>query len=115
MHDLREGMRVVDSDGKAIGKAIGKEIGNVEDFKMGDPAVTTAAGESDIAPSDFFDVYGRQDEVSPHLARRPLRIGFVGIDRNDLSCHNQMVASVQLDRGDDGKLVLKPDYKAATT
>ena len=51
MHEVREGMRVVDSDGKAIGK--------VEDFKMGDPSVTTAAGESDIAPSDFFDVYGR--------------------------------------------------------
>ena len=107
MRDVREGMKVVDSDGKVIGK--------VEDFKMGDPAVTTAAGESQIAPEDFFDVYGRQDEISPHLARRLLRIGFVEIDRKGLFRHNQIVASDQLDRVDDGKLVLKPGYQAATT
>jgi len=107
MRDVREGMRVVDADGTVIGK--------VEDFKMGDPAVTTTAGESAIAPEDFVDVYGRQDQISPQLARRLLRIGFVEIDRKGFLRHNELVAADQLDRVDDGSLVLKPSYQAATT
>ena len=106
MQQVSEGMHVVDADGK--------EIGKVEDFKMGDPAAVTAMGESDIAAEDFFDAFGKRDDLSPHLAKRLLRLGYVEIDRKGLFRHNELVAADQLDKVDNGKLVMKAGYKAAT-
>lgn len=107
MQQVREGMHVVDANGK--------EIGKIEDFKMGDPAVVTATGARDITEADFLDAFGKRDDLSQHLAKRLLRLGYVKIDRKGLFRHDQLVGADQLDRVDDGKLFLKAGYKAATT
>jgi hypothetical protein len=80
MGNVREGMRVVDSDGK--------DVGTVELVKMGDPEAVTLQGQTgeggtlgDMVRDTFG---GSEPHVPEQLAARLLRTGFVKVDGKGL-------------------------------
>jgi hypothetical protein len=75
LHLIRRGMRVVD--------ATGDEVGQVDDIKMGDPAATTAKGQSQEYES-FTDLLARTvsagGELPTERRERLLRLGYVKVN-----------------------------------
>lgn len=95
---VREGMRVLDAAGKAIGK--------VSFVKMGDPQAITAAGQA---------VDGDEPHVPRELAEHLLRIGYVKVDRKGLFSRDVYVAADQLDRVEGGIVHLSVPADALLT
>lgn len=78
IEQIREGMKVVDAAGEALGK--------VEIVKMGDPQVVTTEGQAPPERGglvrDFAAAFGFEAEprIPPALAERMMRTGFIKID-----------------------------------
>jgi hypothetical protein len=90
---VRKGMRVVDSDGL--------DIGAVERVKMGDPLGLTAdrqvAGEVDSFLDHVVEsVSGPEPDVSPGLAGRLVRLGYVKVDGEGFADRDRYVAADEI-------------------
>lgn len=78
MEQIREGMRVIDADGK--------EVGKVDYVQMGDPQAITTEGQELDAPDTFLDdlagAFGARDEprIPEPMRHEALRIGYIKID-----------------------------------
>jgi len=101
MTQIREGMHVVDADGKDLGK--------VTEFQAGDPdAVTT--GEAMSAPDGSFvrSVGLLMDaDIPQEEAERLSHSGWVRIHKG-LFTHDRFLPADQLDRIEDDRLWLRP-------
>jgi len=98
--EIREGMHVVDSEGK--------EVGRVKDFQAGDPDSLTA-GVDDTADGVLGGSVGvlMDADVSREEAERLSHSGWVRIHKG-LFSHDRFLPADELDRIDDDKLWLKP-------
>lgn len=103
MLHVRDGMRVVGSDGK--------KVGTVEDFKMGDPDAIMADGqvdpETDGVASDGLRAFADETNLPHHSAERLLRLGYVKINRKGFLTGHAFLGADELDRVDGDTLWLK--------
>ena len=97
MTEIREGMHVVDTDGKDVGK--------VRDFQAGDPEAVTVDGATDD-PLVMGGPLGDTD-LPRHEAERLIRLGWVKIHKG-LFTGDRFVSAEELDRVEDDKLLLRP-------
>ena len=101
MTQVREGMHVVDADGKDLGK--------IKDFQSGDPEAVTA-GEALTAPDGAFvgSVGILMDADLPQEeAERLSRSGWVRIHKG-LFTHDHFLPADEVDRIEDDKVWLRP-------
>jgi hypothetical protein len=80
---VREGMRVIDADGKDVGK--------VTFVKLGDPEAITTQGQ---------DTGLNEPQLPRPFAERLLRVGFVKVDRKGLFASDAYVAPNEIERVD---------------
>jgi sporulation protein YlmC with PRC-barrel domain len=103
MLSVREGMRVVGSDGK--------KIGTVEDLKIGDPDAVMADGqvdpETDGIASEGIRSFAGLSGLSNHDAERLQRIGYVKVKRSGIFAGHAFLGSDELDRVEDDTLWVK--------
>ena len=102
MAQIREGMHVVDSDGKDVGK--------IRDFQAGDGTDEFAAGvPGGVAADDpLVDTGPLGDADLPrHEAQRLGRLGWVKIHKG-LFTGDRFLSAEELDRVDDDKVWLRP-------
>lgn len=110
IQQVREGMLVVEPDGK--------KVGIVEDFKMGDPDAVTADGQTDPETDGIrmgpIGEFANETKLPRHFAERLLRIGYVKIDRSGLLAGHTYIGSDELDRVEGDTLWLKAaEHKTA--
>ncbi|MDQ4137807.1 MAG: hypothetical protein M3116_03025 [Actinomycetota bacterium] len=102
MTQIREGMHVVDADGKDVGK--------VSDFAAGDPQGVTVEGQDDVrdeprlvgSPGILADAGLPREEVE-----RLSHSGWVKVHKG-LFTGDRFLPADEIDRVDDDKLRLKP-------
>jgi hypothetical protein len=100
MTQIREGMHVVDSDGKDVGK--------IRDFQAGDGTDEFAVGSPGVLGADepLAGVLGDAD-LPRHEAERLSRLGWVKIHKG-LFTGDRFLSVEELDRVDDDKVWLRP-------
>lgn len=102
---VREGMMVVDSEGKRVGK--------VEGLKMGDPQAVTEQGNElqdtgllgDIAEAFAGDE--REPDVPGPMRARLLRSGYVKVDVGFLFGTDRYISPEQIDHVEDDTVYLR--------
>lgn len=103
MLSVREGMRVVESDGS--------KFGTVEDLKIGDPDAVMADGQVDPETGGIADGEIRSFEemsgLSHHEAERLQRIGYVKVKRGGILGRHAYLGADELDRVEDDVLWVK--------
>ncbi|WP_150309108.1 DUF2171 domain-containing protein [Planctomonas psychrotolerans] len=103
MLSVREGMRVVGSDGS--------KFGTVEDLKIGDPEAVTADGqvdpETDGIADDGIRSFEESSGLSHHEAERLQRIGYVKVKRGAIFGRHAYLGADELDRVEDDVLWIK--------
>ncbi|MDQ0732379.1 hypothetical protein [Arthrobacter sp. B1I2] len=103
IEQVREGMKVVASNGKKLGK--------VEALKMGDPEAVTAEGQTDPETGGLantgIEAFASTSKLPHHVAERLLLTGYVKVDRSGLLAGHAYIASDQLDRVEGDTLWLK--------
>jgi hypothetical protein len=93
MTQVREGMHVVDSDGKDVGK--------IREFQAGDGTDEFAVGDDDLSGA-LADA-----DIPRHEARRLSRLGWVKVHKG-LFTGDRFLSVEELDRVDDDKVWLRP-------
>ncbi len=102
MTQIREGMHVVEADGKDVGK--------VRDFAAGDPDAVTIEGES--RPRDDGTLVGSAGVLSDanvprEEAERLAHSGWVRVHKG-LFTHDHFLPADELDRVEDDRVWLRP-------
>ena len=101
MELVREGMHVIDADGK--------DIGTVEDFKMGDPEALTTAGNEPTVSAGYVPLTSDADEpeVPEPIRSDLLRVGYIKVDGKDLFDTDRYLRADVVERVEGDKLFLK--------
>lgn len=94
---VREGMRVVDSDGE--------EVGTVAEVQMGDPQAVTAEGQASGGDAGLLGdlteaITLTDDHLSSSARRRLERLGFIRVDARGWFSGDRHVASDQVESVD---------------
>lgn len=103
IEQVREGMHVVDSNGKKVGK--------VEALKMGDPEAVTADGQIDPETGGLVNTgiaaFAAASKLPHHTVERLLRLGYVKVDKPGLLAGHAYFAADELDRVEGDTLWLQ--------
>jgi hypothetical protein len=103
MTQIREGMHVVDSDGKDVGK--------IRDFQAGDGTDEFAGGAAAGAGPDqpLAGPVGAllEEDLPRHEAQRLSRLGWVKVHKG-LFTGDRFLSAEELDRVEDDKVWLRP-------
>jgi hypothetical protein len=101
MAEIREGMHVVDADGKDVGK--------VTEFSAGDPESVTVGEGRRVPDGSFVGSVGilMDADLTEEEAERLSHSGWVRIHKG-LFTHDRFLPADELDRIEDDRLLLKP-------